>query len=99
MTTPSVAALSEDEIKKNLSDLPGWRFEANKIKKDFVFKDFIEAFAFMTKVADEAEKSQHHPEWFNVYNKVNIELTTHDAGNKVSEKDFALANIMESFTK
>ncbi len=91
------SALSPEQIQKHLSDLPEWRFENNKLKRNYEFKTFIDAFAFMTKVAHEAEKQQHHPEWFNVYNKVNVELTTHDAGNKVSEKDFALAKTMEAF--
>jgi 4a-hydroxytetrahydrobiopterin dehydratase len=68
-----------------------WKNEDNQLKKEFVFKDFTEAFAFMTRVAFLAEKHQHHPNWSNVYNSVEICLTTHDAGNVVTEKDERLA--------
>jgi 4a-hydroxytetrahydrobiopterin dehydratase len=68
-----------------------WTTENNKLKKTFTFKDFIEAFAFMTKVAFVAEKMNHHPTWTNTWNKVIIELSTHDAGNIVTEKDRKLA--------
>lgn len=72
-----------------------WKEEDNKLKKTFQFKDFVEAFAFMTKVALEAEKMDHHPWWANVYNRVEIELNTHDAGNVVTDKDRQLAVIID----
>jgi len=68
-----------------------WAEDNNKLKKTFEFKDFQEAFAFMTRVAFLAESQNHHPNWSNVYNKVFIELTTHDAGNTITEKDRKLA--------
>jgi 4a-hydroxytetrahydrobiopterin dehydratase len=68
-----------------------WKEEDNKLKKNFVFKNFVEAFGFMTQVALLAEKADHHPRWSNVYNKVEIELNTHDAGDVVTEKDHKLA--------
>lgn len=68
-----------------------WREEDNKLKRTFQFKDFSEAFAFMVRVAMAAEKMDHHPNWSNVYNRVEIELSTHDAGNIVTEKDRMLA--------
>jgi len=68
-----------------------WKEEKNKLTKSFEFDDFTQAFAFMTRVAFLAEEHQHHPNWSNVYNQVNIELTTHDAGNTVTEKDRKLA--------
>ena len=68
-----------------------WAEKDNKLVREFKFKDFVEAFGFMAKVAIEAEKMNHHPNWSNVYNTVNIELTTHDAGNTVTEKDRKLA--------
>lgn len=68
-----------------------WKEENNCLKKTFTFKDFSEAFGFMTRVALLAEKMDHHPWWSNVYNSVTIELTTHDAGNKVTDKDRQLA--------
>jgi 4a-hydroxytetrahydrobiopterin dehydratase len=68
-----------------------WKEEKNKLYKKFEFKDFSEAFAFMTRVALAAEKMDHHPLWTNVYNKVEIWLNTHDAGDVVTEKDHKLA--------
>lgn len=68
-----------------------WKEENNTLSKTFTFKNFIEAFSFMTKVAFIAEKMNHHPDWSNSYNKVTIALTTHSAGNKVTEKDRKLA--------
>ncbi len=68
-----------------------WKEEDNKLKRSFQFKNFVEAFAFMTKVALEAEKMNHHPNWYNVYNRVDIELNTHDAGNTVTDRDRKLA--------
>lgn len=68
-----------------------WQEENNALRKSFVFKDFSEAFAFMTRVALLAEKHDHHPQWTNVWNKVEITLQTHSAGNIVTEKDRLLA--------
>ena len=68
-----------------------WKEENNTLYKKFEFKNFSEAFAFMTRVAIEAEKMDHHPRWTNVYNKVEIWLNTHDAGDIVTEKDHKLA--------
>jgi len=68
-----------------------WKEENNALHRSFEFKDFSEAFAFMTRVALAAEKMDHHPEWKNVYNKVTIKLNTHDAGDVVTDKDHKLA--------
>jgi 4a-hydroxytetrahydrobiopterin dehydratase len=68
-----------------------WKEENNKLVNTFTFRDFSEAFAFMTRVALVAEKMDHHPTWTNTWNTVRIELSTHDAGNKVTEKDRKLA--------
>jgi 4a-hydroxytetrahydrobiopterin dehydratase len=73
-----------------------WTEENNRLKKTFRFKDFQEAFAFMARVAFLAEKHNHHPNWSNVYNTVTIELTTHDAGNIVTEKDHKLAAAIDA---
>lgn len=83
-----------------LSQYPAWREIAQRdaIARAFQFKDFSEAFAFMARVALLAEKMDHHPEWFNVYNKVNVTLATHDAGG-VTDKDIAMATAMEGFAK
>lgn len=72
-----------------------WQEVKNRLQATFKFKDFTEAFAFMTEVAFLAEKQQHHPDWSNVWNSVEINLTTHDAGNIVTDKDRALAEAIE----
>ena len=76
-----------------------WKEINSELYKQFVFKDFAEAFAFMTKVAKLAEDQQHHPRWQNEWNKVDIWLSTHDAGNKVTEKDKTLAKEIDKLTK
>ena len=68
-----------------------WTEKDNRLHKTFIFRNFVEAFAFMTRVALVAEKMNHHPEWSNVYNKVTIILSTHDAGNLVTDMDHKLA--------
>ncbi|TGG95763.1 4a-hydroxytetrahydrobiopterin dehydratase [Natronospirillum operosum] len=80
------------ELNQGLSE--PWALADGKLTKTFRFRNFIDAFGFMTKAAIWAEKQRHHPEWFNVYNSVRVQLTTHDAGG-ISEKDFALAQKME----
>lgn len=82
-----------------LRDLPQWRQVEGReaIARTFKFHDFNEAFAFMTRVALLAEKMDHHPEWFNVYNKVEVTLSTHDAGG-ITEKDVTMAKAMDSYT-
>jgi 4a-hydroxytetrahydrobiopterin dehydratase len=72
-----------------------WTEQNNRLKKNFKFRDFSEAFAFMTRVAMIAEKMNHHPFWTNVYNTVNIELSTHDAGDVVTDKDRTLAKAID----
>ena len=74
-----------------------WRLKEDKLHKEFKFADFVAAFGFMSQVALLAEKADHHPEWFNVYNKVAISLTTHDAGG-ISTRDFALAAAIEKLS-
>jgi len=73
-----------------------WKTENNKLIKTFVFKDFTEAFGFMTRVAMVAEKMNHHPTWSNTWNTVSFELCTHDAGNTVTEKDLQLAEAIDA---
>lgn len=72
-----------------------WTEQNNRLKRTFKFKDFSEAFAFMARVALLAEKMDHHPYWTNVYNTVNIELSTHDAGDVVTDKDRKLAKAID----
>lgn len=80
------------EAKQEIKDLlPHWKINSqNKLEREFVFRTFPEAFSFMTRVAFEAEDLNHHPDWFNSYNKVKIELISHDAG-KITERDYELA--------
>jgi len=73
-----------------------WQHENNKLHRQFLFGNFSEAFAFMTRVAIEAEKADHHPLWTNVYNKVDIWLSTHDAGDVVTDKDYTLAKAIDA---
>lgn len=87
--------LSDEQIKEELKKLPGWLLQNGKLHKEYVFKDFVEAFAFMTKAALHAETMNHHPEWFNVYNKLKVDLMTHDAGG-ITSNDIALAKAFDS---
>ena len=86
--------LSDSEIEQKILNLNGWRYVDNKLKKSFIFNNFIEAFGFMSKVALKAEKMDHHPEWFNVYNRVEVDLATHDPQG-ISDLDFCLASFMD----
>jgi 4a-hydroxytetrahydrobiopterin dehydratase len=90
-----ITKLTDEQIKKEITSLTGWSVMNDKIHKDFVFTDFVEAFGFMSKAAIHIEKMNHHPEWFNVYNKIRIYLTTHDAGG-ITQNDIDLARILNS---
>lgn len=94
-----IAQLTPAERDAALARLPGWtlRGDGLAIERRFKFKDFGEAFAFMTRVAIAADKADHHPEWSNVYNRVEITLTTHDCGG-LSERDIALAAQIDGFS-
>jgi len=85
--------LSNEAIDERLGALAGFRREADKLAADFKFKNFVEAFGWMTSVALVAEKLDHHPDWKNAYNRVSVELTTHDSGG-ITENDFTLAGRM-----
>jgi 4a-hydroxytetrahydrobiopterin dehydratase len=87
--------LSESEIRSALCELNGWTVSAGKLHREYTFADFVHAFGFMTSAALVAEGMGHHPEWLNVYNRVTIDLTTHDAGG-ISAKDFELAGKLDS---
>ncbi len=91
-------ALNRDDINPALSELSGWRLldDRDAIAKSFRFKSFNAAFGFMSRVALLAEKMDHHPEWFNVYNRVDVTLATHDAGG-VTELDLRMARAMETY--
>ncbi len=97
-----IEKLAAEEIEANLiqlnsESLAPWKIKNGKLHKLFKFTNFIEAFGFMTSVAMHAEKSDHHPEWFNVYNQVEIDLTTHEVGG-LSDKDFELAGAIEKLS-
>jgi 4a-hydroxytetrahydrobiopterin dehydratase len=85
--------LSAEELSRALADLPGWSLAAGKLHREFRFPDFVRAFSFMSAVALIAESRDHHPEWFNVYGRVVVDLTTHDAGG-VTQSDIDLARAM-----
>jgi 4a-hydroxytetrahydrobiopterin dehydratase len=91
-------ALTQDEIQAELAKLnggdTGWRVIDGKLSRTYQFHDFVEAFGFMTRAALIAERMNHHPEWFNVYRTVRVDLTTHDAGG-ISPLDFELAAAMD----
>ena len=93
-----IARLSDGERDEALGTLDGWSHDSGRdsISRSFRFKDFNQAFAFMTRVALAAERHDHHPEWSNVYNRVEITLTTHDAGG-LSKRDIALAQLIDGY--
>ena len=82
--------LSDAEIQKNMEKLSGWNVENGKLHKEFRFDNFVSAFGFMTQLALIAESMNHHPEWFNVYSRVTIDMSTHDADG-ITELDFEFA--------
>ena len=87
--------LSSEQISEELKNLPGWSIKEEKLHRDFEFEDFNQAFGFMTRAAMHIEKMNHHPEWFNVYNKLTVDLMTHDAGG-ITQNDVELAKILNS---
>lgn len=90
--------LSEEQIAEGLVGLPAWRLQDGKLHREFRFANFSEAFAFMTRVALEAEKRDHHPDWSNVYNRVVVDLKTHDVAG-VSQKDLDLAAAIDRISE
>ncbi|GAA0396291.1 4a-hydroxytetrahydrobiopterin dehydratase [Cocleimonas flava] len=90
----STSKAIEQQIQEFLASHNQWQIKEQKLHREFVFKNFIQAFGFMTQAAIIAERDNHHPEWFNVYKTVKVDLTTHDAGG-ITEKDFALAKAMD----
>ncbi|HEY9617526.1 MAG TPA: 4a-hydroxytetrahydrobiopterin dehydratase [Microcoleaceae cyanobacterium] len=94
----SAPVLPPDQLNAALSQLPGWSVKAGKLHRKFQFGSFVEAFGFMSSVALIAEGMGHHPEWFNVYNRVTIDLTTHDSGG-ITAKDIELATKANELAK
>lgn len=90
------STLSDDQLKQQLSQLPGWQVQEGKLVKRYRFKDFNAAFGFMARCALRAEQLDHHPEWSNVYNRVEVALVTHDAGG-ITELDLSLAAAMDAY--
>lgn len=88
--------LPDAQLQAALAELPGWEVLNGKLHKTFKFSDFTAAFGFMTKVAIEANTMNHHPEWCNVWNRVTIDLVTHEAGDRISDLDVTLARKIES---
>ena len=93
MSRPKRTPLTGAALDHAVADLPGWSIVDGKLHREFKFDDFVRAFSFMSAVALVAEKRDHHPEWFNVYGKVVVDLTTHDAGG-VTQSDVDLAKTM-----
>jgi len=89
-----ISRASKEEIQIFLTQNTDWALKENKLHREYQFKNFVEAFSFMTQVSVIAELQNHHPEWCNIYNKVVIDLTTHEA-NGITERDFLLAIEME----
>ena len=87
--------LSSEEIEEELKNLPGWSVVNEKLHREIQFDSFNQAFGFMTRAAMEIEKMNHHPEWFNVYNRLTIDLMTHDAGG-ITRNDINLAKVLNS---
>ena len=89
-----VPRLSSEEIDQSLRQVQGWQVVNNKLHREYRFTDFIHAFGFMATAAIAIEKMNHHPEWFNVYNRVTIDLTTHDSGG-ITQNDIDLAQLLD----
>ncbi len=87
--------LSPEEIDEEIKNLPGWSVVNEKLHREIQFDSFNQAFGFMTRAAMEIEKMNHHPEWFNVYNRLTIDLMTHDAGG-ITRNDINLAKVLNS---
>ncbi len=98
MPSPKIEKFDPQTLAQHLQNLDGWTAANNReaIQNNFKFKNFNEAWAFMNRIALLAEKMNHHPEWFNIYNRVDITLTTHDAGG-VSERDIKMAKEIDKF--
>ena len=87
--------MTDEQVAERLAGLSGWALEDGKLHREFRFDDFVAAFGFMSRVALAAERMDHHPEWFNVYNRVVVDLRTHDCDG-ISDRDFALARKIDA---
>lgn len=93
-----MAKLTDAKISAGLAKLSGWKVQKGKLHREYKFADFAHAFGFMATAAPTIEKNNHHPEWTNVYNKVTVDLATHDAGG-ITQKDLDLAALLEGIAK
>src|SRR5438445_8014735 len=91
---PIPQKLDQSELRSALTGLPGWTLAQGKLHREYKFPDFVHAFGFMATAAIAIEKMNHHPEWFNVYSRVVVDLTTHDSGG-ISQRDFELAGLLD----
>jgi 4a-hydroxytetrahydrobiopterin dehydratase len=94
MSQTKYKKLSRNELEEIVQSMKGWELKDGKLQKSFEFRNFVEAFGFMTRIALEAEKINHHPDWSNVYNSVTIKLSTHDVGG-ITDHDITLAKIID----
>ena len=90
--------MTDADIAQAVKQVPGWTVDGGKLHREYKFADFPHAFGFMATAAPAIEKMDHHPEWFNVYNRVTVDLSTHDAGG-ITQKDFDLAMLLEGIAK
>ncbi len=93
-----MAKLTDSQISEGLTQLTGWKVQNGKLHREYKFADFAHAFGFMATAAPTIEKNNHHPEWANVYNRVTVDLSTHDAGG-ITQKDLDLAALLEGIAK
>lgn len=95
---PRETKMTEEQIQAMVKQLPDWKVTGGKLHREYKFPDFSTAFKFMATAVPAIEKMDHHPEWSNVYNRVTVDLTTHDAGG-ITAKDFDLAMLLEGIAK
>lgn len=95
---PKPAKLDEADVQVQLSTLPGWKLKGGKLHREYEFADFVSAFGFMASSALVAQRMDHHPEWFNVFGTVKVDLATHDAGG-ITARDLKLARSMEELAR
>ena len=96
--TDAPRKLTDEEIRLTLSQLAGWHMVQGKLHREYVFRDFVEAWGFMSSAALVVQQMDHHPEWFNVYHTVRVDLVTHDAGG-VTRRDVELARKLEAIAQ
>lgn len=96
MSDPTIAALSAEQVRCALEELEGWTFDGGRLTKIYTFDSFAEAVGFIVRLAFEAERQNHHPDLRNVYQRVEVALSTHEAGDRVTERDLRLARAIDA---